>query len=78
MQVITRKEYESNESHNLHSKNAVAVVSAFGTKAEIALVKEILKNHKIGAISFEDQKIRDQIANKYWNLIVRHWARVEG
>ena len=34
------------------------------------------KNHKIGGLSFEDQKIRDQIADKYWNTIVKHWERV--
>lgn len=76
MTIISEKQYKDNESRNYHAENALAVVTAFGTDAEIALVTEIVENHKIGGLSFEDQKIRDQIADKYWNTIVKHWERV--
>jgi hypothetical protein len=76
MKIISERQYKINENINNHAENALAVVVAFGTDAEVALVTEIVENHKIGGLSFEDQKIRDQIADKYWNTIVKHWERV--
>ena len=75
MQVITREEYYKNEDLNLHGRNALAVVSIFGTDAEKALVKEIVENADLDAsgISFANQQIRDQIANKYWNKMCKTW-----
>ena len=64
-----------NEDLNLHGRNALAVVSIFGTDAEKALVKEIVENADLDAsgISFANQQIRDQIANKYWNKMCKTW-----
>ena len=75
MQVITREEYYKNEDLNLHGRNALAVVSIFGTDAEKALVKEIVENADLDAsgISFANQQIRDQIANKYWIKMCKTW-----
>ena len=75
MQVITREEYYKNEDLNLHGRNALAVVSIFGTDAEKALVKEIVENADLDAsgISFANQQIRDQIASKYWTKMCKTW-----
>jgi hypothetical protein len=74
MQVITREEYKRNEDLNLHSENALAVVSIFGTDAEKALVKEIVARHQAeGSLDYSDQRVRDMIEVKYYTKMVKTW-----
>lgn len=76
--VISREEYSENEDKNLHGRNARHIVEVFGSKKEIALIKEINNNHAESlSLSYEDQQIRDTITAKYWDSMQELWVILE-
>lgn len=68
--TFTLSDYRKNENANDHSLNALRLVEKFGTEKELSEIRQIRMRHNIkGSISYEDQKKRDSIANKYYKLL---------
>jgi len=67
--LITKKEIDELEHRNEHGFVAIKLAKSFGTYQEVLTVMEIMLRHiQQGSIDYEDQKIRDQIINKYYTL----------
>ena len=67
--LITKKELDVYEDKNEHGLVAIKLAKSFGTYQEVLTVLEIMFRHiQQGSIDYEDQKIRDQIINKYYTL----------
>ena len=67
--LITKKELDVYEDKNEHGLVAIKLAKSFGTYQEVLTVMEIMLRHiQQGSIDYEDQKIRDQIINKYYTL----------
>lgn len=63
-------QYNDMIDQNYHSEAAFYLVSAFGTKAEAEMVKQIVINHSnLGHIEEDDYQIRNLITRKYRNKI---------
>ena len=66
---ITRFELEILENDNQHNEVAIQLCKSFGTYKEYSEIKEIRKAHeKKGHIEYSEQKKRDQIIIKYYDL----------
>ena len=66
---VTKKELDDLEDRNEHGLVAIKLAKSFGTYQEVLTVMEIMLRHiQQGSIDYEDQKIRDQIINKYYTL----------
>ena len=67
--LITKKQLDELEDRNEHGLVAIKLAKSFGTYQEVLTVMEIMLRHiQQGSIDYEDQKVRDQIINKYYTL----------
>ena len=67
--LISKKQLDELEDRNEHGLVAIKLAKSFGTYQEVLTVMEIMLRHiQQGSIDYEDQKIRDQIINKYYTL----------
>ena len=67
--LITKKQLDELEDKNEHGLVAIKLAKSFGTYQEVLTVMEIMLRHiQQGSIEYEDQKVRDQLINKYYEL----------
>ena len=67
--MITRKQIEELENNNEHGKVALELCKCFGTYREFEEIKKINIDHdKRGHILFDEQRRRDEIIIKYYEL----------
>ena len=65
--LVTKEELNQLEDQNEHGLVAIKLAKSFGTYQEVLTVMEIMLRHiQQGSIDYEDQKVRDQIINKYY------------
>ena len=73
-----KKEYEENEDKNYHRENYLLLAKAFGTKAEIKKVEEIMKrSEKSGSTSKADNDWMYDNINKYYDKIRNEEVKVK-
>lgn len=66
---ISRKEIEELENNNEHGRVAIELCKSFGTYREYETIKEINKSHdERGHILYDEQRARDEIIIKYYEL----------
>ena len=73
-----KKEYEENEDKNYHRENYLLLAKAFGTRAEIKKVEEIIKrSEKSGSTSKADNDWMYDNINKYYDKIRNEEVKVK-
>ncbi len=64
------KRYRKLENSNNHNEAALLLVKNFGTKDEVEKLEKIKKDHEArGHILYEEQKLRYEIAQKYYTYL---------
>ena len=75
---VTKKERDSLEDKNEHGLLALKLAQAYGTPNEVQKVRKINRSHENrGHITHKDQKERDAISNKYYNM-AEEYGRLRG
>ena len=66
---VTKREIKDLENDNEHGMVALKLAQSFGTPKEVKKIQDINKRHqRAGEIESKDQKERDAIARKYYNM----------
>ena len=66
---VTKREIKDLENDNEHGMVALKLAQSFGTPKEVKKIQDINKKHqRAGEIESKDQKERDAIARKYYNM----------
>ena len=66
---VTKREIDKLEDDNEHGMVALKLAQSFGTPKEVKTVQDINKRHqRAGSIEYKDQKERDAIIRKYYNM----------
>ena len=66
---VTKREIKDLENDNEHGMVALKLAQSFGTPKEVKKIQDINKRHqRSGEIESKDQKERDAIARKYYNM----------
>ena len=66
---VTKREIKDLENDNEHGMVALKLAQSFGTPKEVKKIQDINKRHqRAGEIDSKDQKERDAIARKYYNM----------
>jgi len=65
-----KADWDENESHNLHTENAVEIAHAFGTREEIEAMERIADQHQNrGHILPHEIEERSALVKKYYNML---------
>lgn len=66
---VSKREIDKLEDDNEHGMVALKLAQSFGTPKEVKTVQDINKRHqRAGSIEHKDQKERDAIIRKYYNM----------
>ena len=66
---VTKREIDKLEDSNEHGMVALKLAQSFGTPKEVKKIQDINKRHqRAGEIESKDQKERDAITRKYYNM----------
>ena len=66
---VSKREIDKLEDGNEHGMVALKLAQSFGTPKEVKTVQDINKRHqRAGSIEYKDQKERDAIIRKYYNM----------
>ena len=66
---VSKREIDKLEDDNEHGMVALKLAQSFGTPKEVKTVQDINKRHqRAGSIEYKDQKERDAIIRKYYNM----------
>jgi len=66
---VTKREIKDLENDNEHGMVALKLAQSFGTPKEVKKIQDINKRHqRAGEIESKDQKERDAITRKYYNM----------
>lgn len=66
---VSKREIKDLENDNEHGMVALKLAQSFGTPKEVKKIQDINKRHqRAGEIESKDQKERDAIARKYYNM----------
>ena len=65
-----KADWDENESHNLHTENAVELAQAFGTPEEVEAMQRIMDQHmRRGHILPHEIEERSALTKKYYNML---------